>query len=82
MSLRFHANWDYRAYLEKYDFQQKLIFQFWDIHWIRGIKMSHGVVLDPDFESHLALHTNEANLNWYFLQLVLKNVTFYEQHQT
>ena len=54
--LKFHTNWDNNAYLEKYDFQQNLVYKLWDRHWIRGIKTSLEVVLDSDFESLLAMH--------------------------
>ena len=47
------------GYLKKCDFQNKLVCQIWDCHWICGIEMSPIVVLDPDFESHLASKQNE-----------------------
>ena len=57
--LKFHANQNNSAYLEKCDFQQKLVFQFWDRYWVHGIKTSLGEVSDPDSESRLALHAKQ-----------------------
>ena len=33
---KFYANQNNNAYLEKYNFKQKLVCQFWNLHWIRG----------------------------------------------
>ena len=60
--LKFHQTWDNNTYLEKCDFQRKLVCQFWDCHWIRGVKTSPGVVSNPDSESHLALHVKWGKL--------------------
>ena len=54
--LKFHTNRDNSAYLGKCNFQKKLVYQFWDLHLIHGIKTSWRVVLDPDFKSRLVLH--------------------------
>ena len=53
--LKFHANRDNSAYLEKYDVQRKLVCQFWDCHWIYGVETSLGVVSDPNSMSQLAM---------------------------
>ena len=58
--LKFHANQDNWANLEKCDFQRKLVIQILDHHWICGIKMSPGVVSIPDSESQLALHSKRG----------------------
>ena len=52
--LKFHTNRDNMTYLEKCDFQRKLICQIWDFHWIHDVEMSPKVVLDPNSESKLA----------------------------
>ena len=70
--LKFHRNQDNSVYLDKSNFQQKLIFQLWDYHWIHGIEMSMWVVSDPDFESRLACTQNEANTNLHFSQCLEK----------
>ena len=60
------------TYLEKRNFQQKLVYKLWDLHWIYGIKMSLGVPLDPDFESWLALHAKQGNVKLIFLTVSLE----------
>ena len=60
--LKFHVNQDNSAYLEKYNFWQKLVYQFWDCHWICGIETSLWVVSDSDFEARLALHAKWGKL--------------------
>ena len=46
--LKFYINWDNGAYLEKCNFQRKLICLFWNRHWIFGVEMSLRVVSDPE----------------------------------
>ena len=60
--LKFHVNQDNSAYLEKYDFQWKLVYQLWDHHWIHGIEIISKMVSDSDFESFLALHIKRDKL--------------------
>ena len=64
--LKFHSNRDNWAYLKKYDFQRKLIFQIWGCGCICGIEMSPEVVSYPDFDSQLALHAKQDNFNLQF----------------
>ena len=60
--LKFHANRDNSAYLEKCNFQRKLVCKLWDCHWIHGVEMSQRVVSDLDFESRLTLHVKRNKL--------------------
>ena len=60
--LKFHVNQDNSAYLEKYDFQWKLVCQLLDRYWIHGIEKSLEVVSNFDFESWLALHVKRDKL--------------------
>ena len=61
--LNFYANRDNSAYLEKYNFQQKLVCQFYYHHWIRDIETSPTMVSDLDSESRLALQEKQCKLN-------------------
>ena len=74
--LKFHTNHDNNIYLEKCDFQQKLVFQFWDHHWICDVETSLGVVSDSNSSPGWPYMQNEANFNWQFSQFISKNVTF------
>ena len=49
--LKFYVNQYNKAYLEKHNFQWKLIYQIWDYHWIHGIETSLEVVSNFDFKS-------------------------------
>ena len=79
--LKFHTTRYNSAYLAKRDFQRKIVFQFWDSHWIHGTETSPIVVSDSNFESLLVLHANKTTLTSNFYS-ISKNVTFYKWHQT
>ena len=72
--LKFHANRDNQAYLEKCDFQRKLVYQIWDCHWIRGIETSSRVVSDS--ESYLVLHAKRNKVKLTFLTVRLEKREF------
>ena len=79
--LKFHANRDKRAYLKKCDFQQKLIFQIWDRHWIFGIEMSPGMVSNLDFKFRLALDAKRCKLKLVISTVYLKKCNFLQAAQ-
>ena len=67
--VKFHENWDNNAYLKKFNFQRKLIYQFWNFHWIHSVKTSLSVVSDPISSSSWSYTQNKINLKWHFSQL-------------
>ena len=60
--LEFYTNRDNSIYLRKCDFQRKSICQFWNRHWIRKIETSLRVVLNPNYQSLLALRAKQDKL--------------------
>ena len=74
--LKIHADRDNRTYLEKHDFQQKLIFQIWDHYWICGVKPSLRVVSVPNSKSRLALHAKWGKVKLLFFIVSLKKRDF------
>ena len=75
--LKFHINQDNRAYLEKHDFQWKLIYQFWDRHLICTSKQvqewSWILIPIPSWPCT----QNETKFLTIKLQIVSKNVIFF-----
>ena len=74
--LKFHLNRDNSAYLEKYDFQWKLVCQLWDCHWIHGVETSSEVVSDLDFKSLLVLQAQWCKLKLAIFTVSLKKCKF------
>ena len=68
--MKIHAN------LEKRNFQQKLISQIWDRHWIRGVETSPRVVSIPDSKYQLVLHVKRGKVKLIFFTFCLKKCNF------
>ena len=72
--MKFHVNWDNQAYRKKKKrFSTEACYQIWDLHWIRDIETSLGVVSDPDSEFCLALHAKrDKTFNFQFTNYLEK----------
>ena len=80
--MKFQANRDNRTYIEKHDFQQKLVCQIKDRHWIHCVETSPRVVLNSNSESQLALHAKRnKSFNCQFHRLSRKMWLFCKRLQ-
>ena len=75
--LKIHVNRDNNTYIEKCNFQWKLICRFWDHYWICGIETSSEMVLDFDFESQLVMQAKWDKLKLTFFIVCVKKCDFF-----
>ena len=78
--LKFNSNWDNSAYLEKYDFQRKLGYQFEIVIGFVTSKQVHKWSMIMISSLSWLCTQNEANFNWQFSHFVSKNVTFFKRY--